>query len=157
MCADQGEHTRGHPVGELGATRRSSHEQIPMPHRILIVEDEVIIGLDLKGALEAAGFEPVGIACDMFAALRFAEATAVDLATVDVRLARGTNGVDTAVTLWTKHAIPSLFVSSSLDPDTRVRAAAAQPVGFIDKSYGTDRVVAVVQAHCAGKGRQRRL
>lgn len=118
-----------------------------MAYRILIVEDETIVGLDLACMLEVAGFETVGIAKDMPSALRMAEQHAIDLATMDVRLARGTDGVETAIQLWKAHQVPSVFVSASLDQNTRARAAEAHPIGFIEKPVGADEVVKYVQAH----------
>lgn len=66
----------------------------------------------------------------------------VDLATMDVQLACNTNGVDTALRLWDQHAIPSVFVSSSLDQHTTEKAAAARPPCFLEKP-----VIAEVVAH----------
>lgn len=118
-----------------------------MPHRILIVEDEGIIALDLQDMLNEAGFETVGIARDMHMALRFAGNRDIDLVTMDVRLASGTDGVETALKLWEQHALRSLFVSASLDPATRARAAPARPVGFVSKPVGSDEVVTALMGH----------
>ena len=121
-----------------------------MPYRILIVEDEPIIGLDLADMLQDAGYETVGIAKDMYAALRFAKEQTIDLATMDVQLARGTNGVETARKLWEDHEILSLFVSASLDPETRSQAASVNPVGFVEKPIAAGKIVDLLKAHFAG-------
>jgi DNA-binding NarL/FixJ family response regulator len=71
-----------------------------MPHRIMIVEDEAILALDLSWLLVDAGYEVAGIARTMHATLRLAAEGSVDLATMDIRLAGGTNGVETALKLW---------------------------------------------------------
>lgn len=69
-----------------------------MPLRIMIVEDEMLLALDLEDMLLDAGYEVVGQAVDMPQALAVAEQAqgAVDLAIMDVNLARGSNGVETA-------------------------------------------------------------
>lgn len=118
-----------------------------MTIRILIVEDEALIGLDLAYALEDEGFETVGVARDMHGALKIAESGLVDLATMDVQLASDADGVDTAIALWELYAIPSVFVSGSLDQSTRARAARARPVGFIDKPVSSDTVVEFVKVY----------
>ena len=123
-----------------------------MTYRILIVEDEALIGLDLASAFEDAGFEPVGVVSNMSTALRMAAEHRIDLATMDVQLAQNTDGVETAIKLWELHSIQSVFVSGSLDPKTRVRAAAAQPIGFMHKPIGADAVVAFVKQHFAAGG-----
>lgn len=118
-----------------------------MVPRILIVEDEPLIALDLVSSLEAAGFEPVGVARDMADALRIAEDQPIDLATMDVQLACGSDGVETARILRERHGIPCVFVSSSLDAATRARAVPARPIGFIDKPMVSDEVAAFVTDH----------
>lgn len=118
-----------------------------MSYRILIVEDEVILALDLAETLEDAGYVTVGIARDMQAALRIAKDRQIDLVTMDVRLAHGTNGIDTAVRLWEDYALQSLFISASLDRETRERASKAHPVGYLDKPIGSEAVVNFLEAH----------
>ena len=118
-----------------------------MPHRIMIVEDEAILALDLSGLLEDAGYEIAGIARDMQAALRLAERKPVDLATMDIRLAGGTNGVDTALKLWQEHEVRCLFISASLDEETRHQVQPAQPIGFVEKPIREQEIIASLDAH----------
>ncbi|NKJ94636.1 response regulator [Rhizobium leguminosarum bv. viciae] len=68
-------------------------------------------------------------------ALADAAGGAVDVAIMDVNLARGSNGVETAGLLRQRWDIPSLFVSGNLDEGTRSRAMQWRPVGFIGKPY----------------------
>lgn len=118
-----------------------------MPHRIMIVEDEAILALDLSGLLEDAGYEIAGIARDMQAALQLAERKPVDLATMDIRLAGGTNGVDTALKLWQEHEVRCLFISASLDEKTRHQVQPAQPIGFVEKPIREQEIIASLDAH----------
>ncbi|MBW6426022.1 response regulator [Rhizobium sp. XQZ8] len=108
-----------------------------MPLRIMIVEDEMLLALDLEDMLLEAGFTVVGQASDMAQAITLAEQQhgAVDVAIMDINLARGSNGVETAGELRKRWDIPSLFVSGNLDEVTRERARQWSPVGFIGKPY----------------------
>lgn len=119
-----------------------------MSQLILIVEDEILVGLDLSGAFQDAGFR-TRIARDMFSALQIAGENDVHLATMDVNLARNTDGVETACKLRKAHAVPSVFVSASLDSETRARAQASDPIGFLDKPFETRTVVAFVEQYLA--------
>ena len=76
-----------------------------MPCTILIVEDEMLLVLDLEDVLFEAGYSVIGSAVDMHQAIAFAErhGRLIDAAIMDVNLARGTNGVQTAGRLW-KHS-----------------------------------------------------
>lgn len=58
--------------------------------RVLIVEDELIIALDLEDMVTDVGFEVSGLASSLEHALNLAEAT--DIAFVDVNLSDGASG-----------------------------------------------------------------
>jgi len=118
-----------------------------MPHRIMIVEDEAILALDLSNLLGDAGYEIAGVARDMQAALRLAEKKPVDLATMDIRLAGGTNGVETALKLWQDHEVRCLFISASLDKETRYQVQPAQPIGFVEKPIREQDIIASLDAY----------
>jgi hypothetical protein len=70
------------------------------PRRILIVEDEIFIQLDLERELTAAGFQIVGIADNAAEALRLAEREQPDAVLMDIRLRGARDGLDAALELW---------------------------------------------------------
>lgn len=57
--------------------------------RILVVEDDPIIAIDLQQTLESAGAVVIGPASNLDAALRFLENSVFDAAVLDVRLEQG--------------------------------------------------------------------
>ena len=65
-----------------------------MTARILIVEDEALVAMELGLILEDMGHEIAGYATDSFAALSQASRGQVDLALVDVHLADGPTGAE---------------------------------------------------------------
>lgn len=114
-----------------------------MPLRVMIVEDEMLLALDLEDMLVDAGHTVVGQASDMLQAIALAEQVdgAIDVAIMDVNLARGTNGVETAAVLRNRFDVPSLFVSANLDERTRALAQASKPLGFVGKPYSEREVL----------------
>lgn len=114
-----------------------------MPLRVMIVEDEMLLALDLEDMLLDAGYHVVGQASCMRQAIALAELNqgAVDVAIMDVNLARGTNGVETAAALRQRWDIPSLFVSGNLDERTREAALPLNPLGFVGKPYSEREVL----------------
>lgn len=110
--------------------------------RVLIVEDELILAMDLEDVLVSAGYEVVGLAADMHQAIKLAEVHRPDVAIMDVNLARGTNGVETARCLRERFDVPSLFVSGNLDPKTRAIAVECKPIGFVPKPFSHRDVLA---------------
>ncbi|QYA04691.1 response regulator [Rhizobium sp. B21/90] len=115
--------------------------------RVMIVEDEMLLALDLEDMLLDAGYTVVGQASDMPQALAIAESVdgGIDVAIMDINLARGSNGVDTAAALRQRWNIPSLFVSGNLDERTRQMAMQWQPIGFVGKPYSEREVLAVIR------------
>jgi DNA-binding response OmpR family regulator len=62
-----------------------------MSARILIVEDEMLVAMELEAILEDLGYEPVGIASDLIDAERMFDEP-LDLALVDLNLRDGLTG-----------------------------------------------------------------
>ncbi len=61
-----------------------------MAERVLVVEDEPLIAFDVADHLREAGFEIVGPAASVAAALRLVDSQGCDLAVLDVNLGRET-------------------------------------------------------------------
>jgi len=101
--------------------------------RIMVVEDDALIALDIASLLEDMGHEVVGEAADAYAAWTLAKDARPDLALVDIRLARNTDGGKLAQQLYNCLGMRSLFVSGSITDDFRRQMAAIQPVGFLGK------------------------
>jgi DNA-binding NarL/FixJ family response regulator len=115
--------------------------------RILIVEDDFLVAADVEAALLDAGFEVIGIAETAGSALALVAAEKPSLVLMDIRLAGARDGIDTAIEIYRKHGIRSLFASAHSDELARARAQAAQPLGWLQKPYSMGRLVdAVAQA-----------
>ncbi|MGZ2504492.1 response regulator [Rhizobium leguminosarum] len=69
------------------------------PTRILIVEDEFLIALELEYRLRDAGFEVIGIAATAGEGLSIAASGRPALAIVDIRLAGHTDGIQATIEL----------------------------------------------------------
>ena len=103
--------------------------------RVLVVEDDFFLGTMIEEALRNAGFVVVGIATDTQQAMTFASDQVPDLALMDIHLANGDDGVDTAIALMREFGIRSLFVTANADEQTRSRADAARPLGWLVKPF----------------------
>lgn len=65
-----------------------------MTARILIIEDEALVAMELRFVLEDLGHEVAGVAADARTARNLVRETEVDLALVDIHLSDGPTGVD---------------------------------------------------------------
>lgn len=116
-----------------------------MTLRILIVEDEPLIALDLEAILEDAGHTVVGIAASMRRALELASvAVPFDLAIMDIDLMDGRRGVEAAQALREQHDITSLFVSGTIDDEVRAEALAWKPLGFVSKPFIEQQITRIL-------------
>ncbi|WP_062018339.1 MULTISPECIES: response regulator [Aureimonas] len=116
-----------------------------MPLRILIVEDEALIALELQGILEDAGHDVVAMARSMREALSHAHAhPKLDLAVMDVDLAGGSSGIETAKRLRETYDLTSLFVSGHVDDETRALALEWGPLGFIGKPFAEKQILKAI-------------
>lgn len=113
--------------------------------RVLVVEDEWFIGLELEAALQEAGFEVVAVVPSSEEAIAAAAAAKPDVVVMDVRLVGAGDGVDAAIEIRTRFDIGSLFVSAYSDPATKERAEAAKPLGWLSKPITGEAVVAALK------------
>ena len=106
-----------------------------MKGKVLIVEDEPIVALDLQQEIEQFGCEVVGLAESADEALMVAEANRPDLALMDVRIIGSMDGIQTARLLRHSHQVPVIFLTSYNDEVTTGRAAKEMPYGYLTKPF----------------------
>jgi two-component system, response regulator PdtaR len=107
------------------------------PLRILIVEDEFLIALELESLLQDAGHDVVGIAASSAEAIALAKEFSPEIAFVDVHLADGLTGIDVARSLSDEQQVTVLFMTANAK---RIPEDFAGARGVIAKPY-TERGV----------------
>ena len=113
--------------------------------RILVVEDEVLIALELEYLLEDLGYVTVGIAGSSADAIALGRTTAPDVALVDIHLIDGPTGVEVARTLSADSRTTVLFMTAN---SKRIPADFAGALGVIAKPY-SERVVSSALSYVA--------
>lgn len=117
--------------------------------RILIVEDEILVAMEIASVLEDAGHVSVAHADDLLSAETAADATRPDLALVDIQLAHGDSGIDVAGALK-RRGVPVVFVTGNC-PLERGRGLA---LGCLHKPVTDGILIAAVEvAGAAMNGR----
>lgn len=109
--------------------------------RVLIVEDEALVALEIEGMLALAGHEAVARADDLPSAVAAAEAERPDLALVDVQLAQGASGIEVAAALR-ERGVPVIFATGNC-PTERGRGLA---MGCLHKPISDRALAAAVGA-----------
>ena len=105
--------------------------------RILVVEDEVLIALELECLLDDLGHVTVGIAGSSQEAIALGRDTAPDLALVDIHLIDGPTGIEVARNLSADPRTTVLFMTANAK---RIPPDFAGELGVIAKPY-SERVV----------------
>lgn len=82
-----------------------------MTCRILVVEDEIFVAIEIEHVIEEMGFTPVGIAADLRSALALADG--VDVALVDLNLQDGPSGAKIGRILAERHGVTVLFMTAN--------------------------------------------
>ncbi|MDP3176926.1 MAG: diguanylate cyclase, partial [Spirochaetaceae bacterium] len=103
--------------------------------KILIVEDEKIIALDLQRRLERFGYTVVGMASDGPEALELADQRHPDIILMDIMLAGSIDGIEVAKQIKATLAIPIIFLTAYTDEKTLERAKEVEPYGYILKPF----------------------
>jgi PAS domain S-box-containing protein len=116
-----------------------------MKGKVLIVEDEPIVALDLKQELEMLGCEVLGVAESGDEALVAAGVHRPDLALMDVRIVGSVDGIQTAGLLRAAYQIPVVFLTSYSDETTIERAAREMPYGYLTKPFQSGELKATLQ------------
>jgi CheY-like chemotaxis protein len=108
------------------------------PLRILVVEDEVLIALELECLLDDLGHITVGVAGSSAEAIALGRSTVPDVAFVDIHLIDGPTGVDVARALSADPHTTVVFMTANAK---RIPPDFAGAVGVIAKPY-SERTVA---------------
>ncbi len=101
-----------------------------MSARILVIEDEALVAMELRFVLEDLGHEVIGTASDAQTARRLVEETDVDLALVDIHLSDGPTGIELGRELGQKLGVTVLFMTAN---PGMVRSGVAGTIGVLSK------------------------
>jgi DNA-binding NarL/FixJ family response regulator len=122
-----------------------THKRLPEATRILVVEDDYLVAMQIEAALAEAGLETAGIAATAEEAIELAGSQRPALAVMDIRLSGKRDGIDAAVELFREHGVRCVFATAHNDRDTRVRAEPAFPLGWLQKPYTMASLVETVR------------
>ncbi len=122
-----------------------------MAARILIIEDEAIVAMELRFVLEDLGYEVVGSAADARTARNMVKETEVDLALVDIHLSDGPTGVELGRGLANEDGVTVLYMTAN---PGMLRDGVAGTVGVLCKPTDERAVEKAVDfALCRRAGR----
>lgn len=107
--------------------------------RVLIIEDEAIIAMDLEAMMTDLGHRVVGIARTAKGAIEMAQKEDFDLILSDIQLADNSSGIDAVNTILQAQGYhPVIFITSF--PERLLTGEGPEPAFLISKPYTEEQV-----------------
>jgi CheY-like chemotaxis protein len=106
--------------------------------RILVVEDDMVISMHIRGMLTSTGYSVCGKASSGREAIDKAGDMRPDLVLMDVILQESMDGIAAAQYIHSSYNIPIVFLSGCADSETLERARAMGHFAYLTKPF-TDR------------------
>jgi CheY-like chemotaxis protein len=101
--------------------------------KILIVEDEGIVSIDIQNILRKLGYNFIELAFTGEDALNKTQDWNPDLILMDIGLKGDIDGIEAAIRVKNRGNTPIIFLTGFADDNTLARANKINPVGYIIK------------------------
>lgn len=113
--------------------------------KILLVEDESIVAIDLKKILQNLNYEVIDTARTGEKAITIAIEKEPDLILMDIMLAGEMKGTDAALEIRKQKDIPVIYLTAYADENTLARAKLTQPFGYILKPFDEKNLLSAIE------------
>lgn len=110
--------------------------------RVLVIEDEAIIALDVADIVRNAGHEVVGIAATEKAAIELARKYSPHLVLADIQLRGGDSGISAVNEIMGAMSVPVIFVTGF--PERLLTGKRIEPAFVISKPFDPDLLRAAI-------------
>ncbi len=103
--------------------------------KVMIVEDESVISLDIKTSLMRLGYDIAGVAASGDVALRKIRDSRPDVILMDIHLKGEMTGIDVSEQVRSELQIPIVFLTANADRNTFKEANQTDPYGYLLKPF----------------------
>jgi DNA-binding LytR/AlgR family response regulator len=103
--------------------------------KILVVEDEMVIGAKISMQLTSLGYEVTGILPRGEEVLNHVTESKPDIILLDIQLKGKMDGIQTAAQVEQHFQIPVIYITANADDATFNRAKSTRPAAFISKPF----------------------
>ncbi len=115
-----------------------------MSAKILIVEDEAIVAMEIDSYLLKLGYEVIGICATADDAYKKAIKNDVDLILMDIYLMDG-DGIDASIRIKKEKDVPIIFLTAHMDEGTIERAIKVDPKAYLMKPFNRQELFAAIK------------
>ncbi len=113
--------------------------------KIMVVEDDIIIRMDLVNRLQELGYTVASMASSGEEATEKARDTRPNLVLMDIKLKGKMDGVEAAEQIRTHFDIPVIYLTAYADDKTLQRAKITEPFGYIIKPFQGDELRSAIE------------
>ncbi len=103
--------------------------------RILVVEDEIIIAMEIADRLKSMGYEVLRIVSNGKNAIEAARRDKPDLMLMDIMIQGNIDGIETATQIRSISDIPVIYLTANADESTLERAKVSDAFGYLIKPF----------------------
>lgn len=113
--------------------------------RVMIVEDENIVAMDIRQRLEMLGYEVTATVTTGEKAIELADKTRPDVVLMDIVLKGEVDGIEAAEEIRRRLGIPIIYITAYSDSKTLERAKVTEPFGYIIKPFEDRELQSVIE------------
>ena len=113
--------------------------------KVLIVEDERIVAINLEKRLGKLGYKVSGVVSSGEAAIELAGRILPDVILMDIHLAGSISGTEAARQIWEKLQTPVVYLTAFDDDKTLDEVKTTEPYGYVVKPFHPHEVHAAIQ------------
>ena len=103
--------------------------------KILIVEDESLVALDISESITSLGYKTAGIAFSFETAVELANKNRPDLILMDICLKGEKDGIEAASVIKSKFDIPIIYITALNSEEDIQRAVSTNPSAYLIKPF----------------------
>ncbi len=114
-------------------------------HKILIVEDEAIIALELESRLRTHGYQHVFTTGTGEHAINIARTKQPDVILMDIKLQGKINGIEAAEKIYKKHKIPIIYMTGNSHLISDIKLQKTHPVEILSKPASDWQIFSAIE------------
>jgi len=113
-------------------------------NKILIVENEAIIALDIQNTIKKLNYHVTNIVSNYDDVIESIEKNEPDIILMDIQLDHDKDGIDIVKSIYETKYIPVIYLTGSYDDETINRAIQTDPIGYLLKPFNAAELKAAI-------------